>query len=693
MLDALTGIKTTATIPDQAPLVCLILYLFHEYNNEENRVKEVSDLFYDYRDEEYMRLLNDTLKSDEQSQECYKKASKAVESNLIESFDRDLDTDIFEHGTEEIPEVYTVSFLIWAEKQGYTIPEYVMRDNKQRIGYYHYGRLSREETKRNFPIVETKEIKKRLYEPLWPMTDALLYVLGYKSKLSNEKKIGFLEYKKNVKEIRKYVEDAKKTKELILFEYDDHLMDIDKTDIDKKREKAFFSCKVKPREFIKWLSNMPLNLPVIAKLTPEPENPYKNGADETLAEKAKRVLEKRKEKSIKVTKTMSKTGQNYEYDVALSFAGEDREYVEEVAEQLKSSGVKVFYDGFEEVGLWGKDLYVHLDGVYRNKARFCVMFLSKHYAEKLWTNHERESAQARAFEDSEAYVLPARFDDTEIPGIRPTTGYLPIANMEPEELAVKIIDKLKSGDTQAPQQQIKRQAFGFHETPSTNLRCYYFEEGETLGQIDDPASDQVDYIYEEEKAFYLRLIPTQKQDKPFSVTSLFEAVKSGKLFPFQSGNNYFSSRNRYGTIAFDPHSNTKNSIKSSSQVFRNGEVWAINTAHIINHEGKVVVRTKSLEDIYIKSLPNYINFAKSMGIEAPYTIEAGAIGLNQAYLGIPKDYDDGLRGPIHENELIYRGVIEEANEAEIQKFLLDFFEELFDLSGYHRPKNFNNFPE
>ncbi len=37
------------------------------------------------------------------------------------------------------------------------------------------------------------------------------------------------------------------------------------------------------------------------------------------------------------------------YDVALSFAGEDRGYVEQVAKYLESNDVAVFYDGFEEV--------------------------------------------------------------------------------------------------------------------------------------------------------------------------------------------------------------------------------------------------------------------------------------------------------------------------------------------------------
>jgi len=52
---------------------------------------------------------------------------------------------------------------------------------------------------------------------------------------------------------------------------------------------------------------------------------------------------------------------DYDYDVALSFAGEDREYVEIVADILHELGVKVFYDKYEEADLWGRDLYTHLD--------------------------------------------------------------------------------------------------------------------------------------------------------------------------------------------------------------------------------------------------------------------------------------------------------------------------------------------
>ena len=116
--------------------------------------------------------------------------------------------------------------------------------------------------------------------------------------------------------------------------------------------------------------------------------------------------------------------QEYDHDVALSFAGEDRQHAEKLAALLKRDGYKVFYDEYAQALLWGENLHDKFFDIYKNKSRYCVMFVSKHYAQKLWTNHERRSAQARALEESVAYILPIRLDDTEIPGILPTVGYL-----------------------------------------------------------------------------------------------------------------------------------------------------------------------------------------------------------------------------------------------------------------------------
>ena len=138
-----------------------------------------------------------------------------------------------------------------------------------------------------------------------------------------------------------------------------------------------------------------------------------------------------------------------QYDVALSFAGEDRHHAKQLAKLLKAGGYSVFYDEFERARLWGKDLYIHLSSVYKDQARYCVIFLSKHYAQKLWVKHELQNAQARAFQENQEYILPIRIDNTEIPGISPTVGHLDLDPTNIEEIYQALVKKL-SGTTSQP---------------------------------------------------------------------------------------------------------------------------------------------------------------------------------------------------------------------------------------------------
>ena len=131
------------------------------------------------------------------------------------------------------------------------------------------------------------------------------------------------------------------------------------------------------------------------------------------------------------------------YDVALSYAGENRDYVEQVAIYLKGKNISVFYDNHHKTSLWGKDLYQHLNVIYKELAKCCVIFISEHYPIKSWTRHELKSAQARAFEEEEEYILPVRFDDTKISGLNETVGYIEASSVLPSELADAIIDKIK----------------------------------------------------------------------------------------------------------------------------------------------------------------------------------------------------------------------------------------------------------
>ena len=141
---------------------------------------------------------------------------------------------------------------------------------------------------------------------------------------------------------------------------------------------------------------------------------------------------------------MAETKQ-YDYDVALSFAGENRETVAVIAECLRGRGVKVFYDDFEKTRLWGKDLQAHLANVYMRWARYAVVFVSVHYRDRVWTRHELKAALARALEERGDYVLPVRFDDTELDGLLPTIDYLDLRRDTPTEVCIRICEKLGIG--------------------------------------------------------------------------------------------------------------------------------------------------------------------------------------------------------------------------------------------------------
>ncbi|MCD9187211.1 MAG: TIR domain-containing protein [Pyrinomonadaceae bacterium] len=132
------------------------------------------------------------------------------------------------------------------------------------------------------------------------------------------------------------------------------------------------------------------------------------------------------------------------YDAAFSFAGEDREFVEKVYEILRRENISVFYDADADITvyLWGKDLIEELDAVYRQSSKYVVMFVSENYAEKVWTKLEKRSALVTALNEKREYILPAKFDETQLPGLLPSVGFIDLRRETPESFADKIIRKL-----------------------------------------------------------------------------------------------------------------------------------------------------------------------------------------------------------------------------------------------------------
>ena len=145
------------------------------------------------------------------------------------------------------------------------------------------------------------------------------------------------------------------------------------------------------------------------------------------------------------------------FQVALSFAGEQRDYVREVAKSLAARRIAVFYDEFESNVLWGRDGVEHFHQIYSQKTQYVIMFISAEYVAKAWTRLERRAAISRQIKDDAEYILPVRFDNSKVPGLLDTMQYLSADHYTPAQLAVEIAKKIgvpptsgKGSDVQAP---------------------------------------------------------------------------------------------------------------------------------------------------------------------------------------------------------------------------------------------------
>ncbi|EPR65647.1 hypothetical protein [Cyclobacterium qasimii] len=79
-----------------------------------------------------------------------------------------------------------------------------------------------------------------------------------------------------------------------------------------------------------------------------------------------------------------------DFDVAFSFPGESRPYVEEVLKKLKEllPYSPIFYDKDYQAFLARPQLDIYLGNIYKNKSKLLAVFLSKDYQNKSWCGLE-----------------------------------------------------------------------------------------------------------------------------------------------------------------------------------------------------------------------------------------------------------------------------------------------------------------
>ena len=132
----------------------------------------------------------------------------------------------------------------------------------------------------------------------------------------------------------------------------------------------------------------------------------------------------------------------FEYDIALSFAGEQRSIARNIAQELQKHDISIFYDDFEKSKLWGKRLSKHFQQIYGSQTRYVVTLISKEYPIKDWTDFEFSIARNEANNRENEFILPVRIDNTKVFGLPSDVAYLDLNEVGIDGIVENILAKL-----------------------------------------------------------------------------------------------------------------------------------------------------------------------------------------------------------------------------------------------------------
>jgi len=137
------------------------------------------------------------------------------------------------------------------------------------------------------------------------------------------------------------------------------------------------------------------------------------------------------------------------FAIALSFPGERREYVEQVANALlptfggEKGKARIFYDAWHEGLIIGYTSNRKLQDIYANDSDLIVPFYCQDYLNKPWCGLELRAIEELLFEREFDRVMPFRFDQVKVPGSF-KQDILPIVSERPaEDIARLILDRYR----------------------------------------------------------------------------------------------------------------------------------------------------------------------------------------------------------------------------------------------------------
>ncbi|MBA4341667.1 MAG: hypothetical protein C0423_05880 [Methylibium sp.] len=135
------------------------------------------------------------------------------------------------------------------------------------------------------------------------------------------------------------------------------------------------------------------------------------------------------------------------FQVALSFAGENRAYIEEVARALQEmlTPSSVFYDNYYIHELARPNLDTYLLGIYRDDSELIAVFLCEKYPTKDWCGLEWRAVRDMIKTRQSADIMPFVFGDfdLQIEGLLSIDGYIRVDSREPIDVAELIVKRIE----------------------------------------------------------------------------------------------------------------------------------------------------------------------------------------------------------------------------------------------------------
>lgn len=130
------------------------------------------------------------------------------------------------------------------------------------------------------------------------------------------------------------------------------------------------------------------------------------------------------------------------WQVALSFAGKERQYAERLAVALRERDISVFYDRFVDPGSIRHDLEGYLHRIYTDSSRYSVILISCAYLSGHWPMHEWRALQEKHQNGIPDYIIPVRLDDTELPGLSEPLPFLDLREASVDQIADAIRSRI-----------------------------------------------------------------------------------------------------------------------------------------------------------------------------------------------------------------------------------------------------------